>query len=181
MKATDIFTPGKTPTVTLVEDHLVDRRQSFTDAIEQEGMLISISGPSKSGKTVFVKSIVGSENLVAITGAGIQSVDSLWMRVFHLIGTPISRTQTGEQSSSSAESFGGNVSGSVAVVKGQVNASSTDTTAERRALTETTAVDLLQLLKGVGRKWTGYFYRRFSLHSERITNRSGEASKGGHR
>jgi tRNA A37 threonylcarbamoyladenosine biosynthesis protein TsaE len=70
MKATDIFTPGKTPTVTLVEDHLVDRLQSFTDAIEQEGMLISISGPSKSGKTMFVRSIVGSENLVAITGAG---------------------------------------------------------------------------------------------------------------
>ena len=67
-------------------------------------MLISISGPSKSGKTVFVRSVVGGENLISITASGASSAAALWQRVFHMIGTPalesmsISDSETEQQS-----------------------------------------------------------------------------------
>lgn len=55
-------------------------------------MLVSISGPSKSGKTVFVEHILGKENLVQVTGSGVHSPSDLWIRVFDIIGTPLSRS-----------------------------------------------------------------------------------------
>lgn len=72
-----MFTPGRAPTVTLVEDHLVKLRELFEDALKQGGVLINISGPSKSGKTVFVKNIVGGENLISVTGAGVKAERSV--------------------------------------------------------------------------------------------------------
>lgn len=51
MKSTEVFIPGKAPTITLVDEHLKIRENALRDALEQGGMLISLSGPSKSGKT----------------------------------------------------------------------------------------------------------------------------------
>jgi predicted AAA+ superfamily ATPase len=73
MKATDVFTPGRFPTRTYVEDHLVDRKRRLLDTLDAGSMLISISGPSKSGKTVFVEQTLGKDNLVQITGAGTRT------------------------------------------------------------------------------------------------------------
>jgi hypothetical protein len=53
-KASQIFTPGSFPTHTFVEDHLTEKRQQLLDTLDAGAMLVSISGPSKSGKTVFV-------------------------------------------------------------------------------------------------------------------------------
>ncbi|MDR5883596.1 hypothetical protein [Caballeronia sp. LZ032] len=146
MRATEIFTPGRTPTVTLVREHLVERRQAFEDALEQGGMLISISGPSKSGKTVFVKSITGADNLIAITGAGITQVEQLWTRVFHQIGTPIGRTEVNESSETSTVTANGKVAGSVVVAKGEAGISGALANGTKGATTETQAIDFLQLL-----------------------------------
>ena len=52
MKAKDVFTPGRFPTYTYVDDHLIERGQQLSDALDDGSMLVSISGPSKSGKTV---------------------------------------------------------------------------------------------------------------------------------
>ncbi|WP_146054340.1 MULTISPECIES: hypothetical protein [Aeromonas] len=59
MKATEVFTPGKFPQWTFVSDHLEEKGQQLQDVLESGSMLISISGPSKSGKTVFVEQVLG--------------------------------------------------------------------------------------------------------------------------
>jgi hypothetical protein len=79
MKAKDVFTPGRFPTVTYVDDHLTDKKKQLEDTIDAGAMLVSISGPSKSGKTVFVEQCLGKENLIQITGAGIKSAADLWL------------------------------------------------------------------------------------------------------
>ncbi len=125
MNAKDVFTPGGLPTVTYVDDHLVEKRQQFLDVLDAGQSLISISGPSKSGKTVFVEQVLGRGNIVQITGAGINSSTGLWSRVFDAIGTPKSRTiLQGRSSSISATAFG-EVSGGIVVAKGKGGISGT--------------------------------------------------------
>ena len=76
MQAKDVFTPGRFPTLTYVDDHLVDKRRQLEDTLDAGSMLISISVPSKSGKTVFIEQCLGRTNLIQITGAGVKSARS---------------------------------------------------------------------------------------------------------
>jgi hypothetical protein len=145
MKATDVFTPGKTPTVTLVREQIEGRQVQFKDALEQQ-LLITVAGPSKSGKTVFVRSLVGSENLIAITGAGVQSPQQLWTKVFHAVGTPVPASTAIEESSS----YGGSVAakGGLGAVVVKIEATGALNSAIGAKTTTVTAnsVDYLQLL-----------------------------------
>src|SRR5215510_10187539 len=97
MKARDVFTPGSFPSVTFVDDHIKDKQGHPRDALEAGATVVSLSGPSKSGKTVFVENVVGRDNLLHITGSGIDSPTKLWGRVFDLIGTPIDIRKTTEK------------------------------------------------------------------------------------
>ena len=57
-------------------------------------MIVSISGPSKSGKTVLVTKVVAPENLIHIYGASIKTPEDLWSNVLTWMGGPIERTET---------------------------------------------------------------------------------------
>jgi hypothetical protein len=123
MKAKDVFTPGQFPTVTFVGEHLVDKISHLKGAIDTGGLIISLSGPSKSGKTVFVERELGKENLIHITGAGIDSAEKLWGRVFDIIGTSITEEET--SSTSFTGTFTGKVGGEAGLFvrgKGEVSA-----------------------------------------------------------
>lgn len=146
IKATEVFTPGKTPSVTFVNDHLVKRREVFDDALDQGGVLIAISGPSKSGKTVFVKSTVGADNIIAVTGAGVTSPDELWSRVFHQIGTPIPATKAVEKNSSTSVTGTLKATGGIFVAKVEGGGSYADTLGDKNTATSSLVTDYLQLL-----------------------------------
>ncbi len=94
MKASEVFTPGKLPSVTFVDDQLQEKKQSLLNALEMGAAVISLSGPSKSGKTVFIEKILGKDKLLQVTGAGIDSSKKLWDRVLDLIGAPVSTKKT---------------------------------------------------------------------------------------
>lgn len=146
MRISEIFTPGRHPVWTFVDDHLKEKEQQLLDTLEDGSMLVSISGPSKSGKTVFVEKILGKENLIQVTGAGVKSPRDLWMRVFDVIGTPIERKST--VSTTKSGTVGGKASGEggiiVAKAKGEVSSSATYSS--QNSDSETGAIDYLQLL-----------------------------------
>lgn len=56
-------------------------------------MIISLSGPSKSGKSVLVKQVVGPENLIGVSGASIDTVDDLWANVLSWMELPTEHTE----------------------------------------------------------------------------------------
>lgn len=145
MRATEIFTPGKTPTVTLVKEQIETRKQDFQDALEQN-LLVAISGPSKSGKTVFVRSLVGADNLIGITGAGVQSPEQLWLKVFHAVGTPIPSSNTNEENNTF--SGGATLKGEIGIVvaKKELGGNFSATTGTKKTETAIAAIDYLQLL-----------------------------------
>lgn len=88
-----MFTPNALPNVTFVEEHLQRKKKMLLQNLEQGGAVIAISGPSKSGKTVFVETTLGHNNLIQVSGANIGSPEELWRRVFSVIGTPIPATK----------------------------------------------------------------------------------------
>ena len=93
-RAVEVFTPNDVPTFSYVE-----RTNKFEDrlreALSVPKMIISLSGPSKSGKTVLVKKVVG-ENLIPLSGATIRSGDALWSKVLGWMEVPDQRTEKSE-------------------------------------------------------------------------------------
>lgn len=135
MKRSEVFTPTTQPTITYIGDHLTERRIILKNAIEMGGTVITLSGPSKSGKTVFVETVLGKSNLVQVTGASVTSADMLWKRVFDIVGTPIPATESTAKSTET--SGGGNFQVALpGIVKGGANLGGKSTA----GLTETRSV-----------------------------------------
>jgi hypothetical protein len=146
MKAKDVFTPGRFPTVTYVDEHLKEKEKQLKSALEIGAVLVSISGPSKSGKTVFVERCLGKENLLQITGAGVTSAADLWLRVFDLIGTPISITKSQGEFKDRTTTEAGGISGHALFAKGRVDVSASQKHGSSENEATTSAIDPLQLL-----------------------------------
>jgi len=68
IKATEIFTPGFFPEHTYVERAGEHLERDLRDGLDTPGQIVSLAGPSKSGKTVLVEKVVGRENLITIQG-----------------------------------------------------------------------------------------------------------------
>jgi len=121
MRASAVFTPNKEPGVTYVDDHLIEKAKLLRQSLETGAGVVSLSGPSKSGKTVFIDKNIGRDRLVTVTGAGVNSPEMLWNRVFAVIGTPI------KVSASASTAINGKVgvkgsAGVPLVAKGEVSA-----------------------------------------------------------
>jgi hypothetical protein len=110
--ATEVFTPTDVPTFTYVERASKNYEDELRRAFQIPKMIVSISGPSKSGKTTHVTKVVAPENLIHIYGASIKAPDDLWKNVITWMGGPISRTET------SGSKVGGEVSGTAGVKGG---------------------------------------------------------------
>ncbi|KMU52762.1 hypothetical protein AB868_03518 [Serratia marcescens] len=147
MKATEVFTPTGYPKHTLIEDHLLEKRQQLLDALDMGTTLISISGPSKSGKTVFIQRVLGKQNLIEVTGAGVKKVEDLWLRVFDILGTPISQSQSKTKTTSITGTGKANGQVNVLAAKGSVEGSLTGGYASANQISENFSIDYLQLLK----------------------------------
>jgi hypothetical protein len=146
VRAVDVFMPSDFPTLTYVSWDREQLEKRLRDALETPGEVVSVSGPSKSGKTVLVEKVVGRDNLIAITGAGIRTPDQLWDRVLDWIEVPQSQTittQAGVSGAASASATGevgiplvtkGSVEGKLDV--GISGSRSDAKTAHRRGLTQ---------------------------------------------
>ena len=146
MKSSEVFTPGKFPVHTFVDDHLQAKKAQLLDTLEAGAMLISISGPSKSGKTVFIEECLGRTSLIQVTGAGVNQPSDLWMRVFDIIGTEIPASITRASGSGSTVGGKGAIEGNALIVKGKGEVSINRTSTEAETLSASLSSDCLQLL-----------------------------------
>lgn len=143
MRASEVFTPNKEPSVTYVKDHLIGKAKQLHESLETGAAVISLSGPSKSGKTVFIEKTIGKDRLVSVTGAGVTSPEILWNRVFAIVGTPTKSTEN------SGISFTGTVaskaSGGIPLVA-QGEASASGAWGQTASTSAESPIDHLQLL-----------------------------------
>ena len=105
--ATNVFVPGSYPEHTYVEraDSKLARR--LTDALSEKGKFVSVTGPSKSGKTVLIENVVGKDNLIVVTGAGITQSSDVWNRILDWMNAPSSVSSSSKDMSSTTVGAGG--------------------------------------------------------------------------
>jgi hypothetical protein len=93
-RVVDVFTPNDVPTFTYVDRPTQKFEERLQQAFQVPKMIVSISGPSKSGKTVLVRKVVEEDNLIPISGASVRSAEELWSKVLGWMESPISITET---------------------------------------------------------------------------------------
>lgn len=96
VKATDVFTPNKVPTITYVQRD-EEAEQKTRDAFDIPNIVVSLSGPSKSGKTVLVNKVVEKDHLITVSGASIRQADDLWNKVLCWMDVPLVDTKACSQ------------------------------------------------------------------------------------
>lgn len=143
LQASQVFTPNDFPAWTYVErQDNFDRNVLY--GLKIPNMIISISGPSKSGKSVLLQKVVGKDHLIRIFGPQITESDDVWSAVLDWMGTPTSSTTQDTQTSTESNIIGGqgslglpgtvNVSGKLETTAAQAKASTKSRTSGRSGL-----------------------------------------------
>ncbi|WP_437329996.1 hypothetical protein [Sorangium sp. So ce381] len=137
-RATDVFTPSEFPSHTYVKRAEERLEKRLREALETPGEVVSVSGPSKSGKTVLIERVVGHDNLISITGAGLSTPDALWDRVLDWMGAPATTSESVAWQTSGGVSGGGGGGLSLpGVAEGKVTAQATAGLARTSTSTKT--------------------------------------------
>jgi hypothetical protein len=92
MKATDVFTPGALPEYTYYNREKLNLEARLVEAIETKGMISSVAGPSKSGKTVLCETVIGTKGLLPVPGGGISDEPLFWKRLRGKLQLPVQQT-----------------------------------------------------------------------------------------
>lgn len=77
----DVFTPGRTPHVTYNPREGQDVEPTIKRYLANLGAALTVSGPTKSGKTVVVQRLLPEDEALWVAGGDLQSLDDLWIRV----------------------------------------------------------------------------------------------------
>jgi hypothetical protein len=152
-KATDVFTPTDMPTITYVDRASKNYEDQLRKAFAIPKMIVSVSGPSKSGKTVLVRKVVGVDNLIHLYGASIKTPDDLWRNVITWMGGPIEVTETkgsnfGVDASVNAEGQAGLPFIAEAKAGGKVGVARSTTNSTAKKFATTTLDDVVREIGG---------------------------------
>lgn len=150
LKATDVFTPGAYPEHTYVERSEQPLEQALRDALSTPGQIVSLAGPSKSGKTVLVERVVGQDNLIPISGVGVSHPDDIWEKVLNWMDVPISTSS--EITTAHKVELGGKASGKLTalIASGTAEGSITGSRETQRSGTTTSGrAGLVQIQREV--------------------------------
>ncbi|MDL5362253.1 hypothetical protein [Halalkalicoccus sp. NIPERK01] len=84
----EVFVPGTLPTYTYVDRGDNEFEEQLRRGLKTPGKVVSISGPSKSGKTVLVRRVVGDANLINVKLSGVNNTNQLWRKILNELGAP---------------------------------------------------------------------------------------------
>jgi hypothetical protein len=84
----EVFVPNGTPTHTYVTRAEQKNEEKLSAGLDMPKMVISISGPSKTGKTALVDTLITVNRIIPISGQSLRSAQELWQSVMRWIGGP---------------------------------------------------------------------------------------------
>ena len=108
MKTTDVFVAGGMPSVTYNPRTELGLETSLQDYLHTRHKLISITGPTKSGKTVLCRRNVKETEQVLISGGEITSEDDFWTLVLDQLN--YSYVESSSALTSSEDTISGGIS-----------------------------------------------------------------------
>ena len=91
-----VFVAGGQPTVTYVDREQMNIERDLARAIATPNQIVSLAGPTKSGKTVLCRKVLGSRDFVWIDGGQIKSAGELWSRACYELNLPLESETTTE-------------------------------------------------------------------------------------
>lgn len=90
MRCEEVFTPFSYPKHTYVQQADKNLESKLRRALENPAAVVSLVGPSKSGKTVLLQNVVDDENKVVIQGSEVTSNEDLWRELLKKLDEPTS-------------------------------------------------------------------------------------------
>jgi hypothetical protein len=111
MEIGEVFEDSGYPEITYVERRDGGKEQALTDYLFKQSAVVSLSGPSKSGKSALAKHVVQNsdrtpDELITIRGNNINSGEEFWKTVLEKIGQPSSRTVESRQGTRTSKTKG---------------------------------------------------------------------------
>lgn len=100
LRVSDVFVPGRLPAHTYNPREHLQLEIRLQDYIEEAGDILTVAGPTKTGKSVLLQHVL--DNPAWVDSQGIDSVNVLWTRladelgVWSRVGLEVSRSDTGE-------------------------------------------------------------------------------------
>jgi hypothetical protein len=80
----EVFVVGGQPTVTYNARPRIGVEQRVRDYLEERNRILCITGPSKSGKTVLVREVVGQA--IRLSGGDLKSIEEFWSEIVDTMG-----------------------------------------------------------------------------------------------
>ncbi len=105
LRTRNVFVPGGQPDYTYVDrnDHrLEDEIRSATDNLCK---LVTVTGPTKSGKSVLTKRVFPRQNAVWIDGGSVAQEDDMWSQVVEQLDGSVSTSASTERATTTAGSL----------------------------------------------------------------------------
>lgn len=111
-----VFVPGGMPSYTYVGRESINLEKKLNDAVRNSFKLITVTGQTKSGKTVLVNTIFSREDSknIWIDGGTIDDEDDFWTAILQETGYPSSIETREDQSAS--KTYGANFDGSAGII-----------------------------------------------------------------
>lgn len=85
VRTSEVFVPGKLPAYTYNSRDELSLERILEDYVEEAGKILTVAGPTKTGKTVLLQKVL--DNPVWLDGQGITGSNELWRRIVDEIGT----------------------------------------------------------------------------------------------
>lgn len=85
----EVFVAGGQPTITYVERAADHVERTFARAIATPNQIVSLSGPTKTGKTVLCKKSLGDRQFVWIDGGTVADAEQFWLKVAYELNLPL--------------------------------------------------------------------------------------------
>ncbi|CAM2008806.1 ATP-binding protein [Acanthopleuribacter pedis] len=84
-KAKDVFVAGGLPTFTYIPRENRHLESALEDYLDQPFKILSITGPTKSGKTVLTRKRLPKKDSIWVTGGQFQNMDEFWEQVLNKV------------------------------------------------------------------------------------------------
>src|SRR5262245_8402649 len=116
LKVGQVFVAGGLPTVTYNPRAQLRLESQVEDYLDECHRILSVSGPTKTGKTVLVKNVLKEREAVWISGGAVGSASVLWQTVADELGVNTSIESSRQETDSEGRAVGGDLQLGVAKV-----------------------------------------------------------------
>jgi hypothetical protein len=88
-----VFVAGGQPSVTYVQRKDLDIERQLARAMASPNQVVSLAGPTKSGKTVLCRHVLGEREYVWIEGGQVNSAKAVWDKICAELNFPLEVTE----------------------------------------------------------------------------------------